>query len=121
MVAALMLGSTGVCEAAMALADSVMACCPALADCPSHEPASGGTVPQPDTPQGPTCCAISSGPSAPVLPEPATTVTAGAHQVSTPVATLAVPVAARVGTAPLSSPVRQVAVPPHLLFSVFLL
>ncbi|MDO8793114.1 MAG: hypothetical protein Q7J25_00670 [Vicinamibacterales bacterium] len=129
-VVALTLGSTGVCEAAMTLADSVMACCPALAECPLHAPASGGTAPQPaaqqnalqhTAPQVPPCCAISSGPVVPVLPESATTATAGARQVSTSVAIFSAPVATKACATPRSSPVRQVAVPRHLLFSVFLL
>lgn len=120
-VAALALSSTGVCAAAMTLAESVMACCPALAECPSHAPAPGGTVPQPAAQWVPPCCAISSGPVSPVLPEPATTAASGALQVSAPVAALSVPLVTKLAAVPRSSPVRRVAVPPHLLFSVFLL
>lgn len=45
----------------------------------------------------------------------------GQLQTLAPIAILAVPMATKGAAAPRSSPVRQVAVPPHLLFSVFLL
>lgn len=122
MLATVMLSSTGACEAAMTAPESVTPSHSAMPDCPSHSPVSDQGTPLPRGPhQTAPCCALSPGSRISALPEPASTALPTLLQTPAPRAILDVPAAVRMTASPRSSPVRQPAVPPHLLFSVFLL
>ena len=116
MLVALMLGSAGLCEAAMA----VMACRPAPTGCPLHAtPADLGQRSH-VSPSVPSCCVVSSDAPVPVLAAPGDSTAVRVPQVSTPCAGLTVVPALTITAVARSSPVRQAAVPQYLLFSVLL-
>lgn len=111
-----MLGSAGLCEAAMA----VMACRPAPTECPLHAAPVDLSQRFHVSQSAPSCCVVSSDTPAPVLAAPGGPTAARVPQVSTPRVELAVVPALTITAVARSSPVRQAAVPQYLLFSVLL-
>ncbi len=116
MVTALMLGSAGLCEAAMA----VMACRPAPAECPLHAPPADQGQRAHVLASVPSCCVVSSDTPVPVLAVPGDPMAGRAPQASMPRVALAVVPSLTITAVARSRPVHRPAVPRHLLLSVFL-
>ena len=116
MLVALMLGSAGLCEAAMA----VMMCRPAPAQCPLHAPPADQGQRSHVLASEPSCCVVSSDAPVPVLGAPGGTTAVGVPQASMPRVALAVVPPLKITAVARSSPVRQAAVPQYLLFSALL-
>ena len=116
-VVALMLGSVGLCEAAMA----VMMCRRAPTACPLHAPPVDPGQRAHVSPSAVSCCVVASNAPVPGLAAPGGTTATRAPQASMPRVALAVVPSLTITTVARSSPVRQATVPQHLLFSVFLL
>ncbi|MEQ1897025.1 MAG: hypothetical protein ABL971_06505 [Vicinamibacterales bacterium] len=115
-VVALTLGSAGLCEAAMA----VMFCRPAPTACPLHAPPADQGQRSHVSPSAVSCCVVASDAPVPVLAVPGDPAAVRAPQVSIPRVALAVVPSLTITAVARSSPVRQAAVPQHLLFSVLL-
>ncbi|MGE0444094.1 MAG: hypothetical protein AB7P99_02620 [Vicinamibacterales bacterium] len=121
LLALVLLASAGLCEAAMGLLASGASPTAMPPGCTAHDtPAEDAGRDSGTSPRVASCCAID--PDLPVPAAPLVDVTAaiGVPRVPTLLCDLArVPVLLTTSP-PLSSPIRQTAAPPHLLYSVFL-
>lgn len=115
-------GASGLSDAVLLAAETAMACCKTVSQCPAHAPhaasARNGATRHNALPP---CCTLAPDSSEPLPPTslaaPAVTVVLE----PAPVAAYLAMSVVRVETSPRSSPVRRRTVAPHLLFSVFLL